>query len=453
MKSDAKMNSYLDPISKKTLWKVSELNRNARIILEQAFPLLWVSGEISNLKRYPSGHWYFSLKDDNAQVRCVMFRHRNMLLDWCPQDGMQVEAQALVTLYEARGEFQLTVEYLRRAGLGALFEAFELLKAKLLQEGLFDSIHKRPLPLHPRQIGVVTSPNTAALRDVLTTLRRRMPSLPIIIYPTPVQGDGAANQIATLLQIAGRRAECDVLILCRGGGSIEDLWAFNEEIVARAIAACPIPVVTGIGHETDFTIADFVADIRAPTPTGAAQMASPDSQEILHRLQHWQHRLEQSARHHLERCMQAVDILARRLVHPGERIIYQQTTVQQLRDRLIRAANQQQDTRQRWINDFQRRIHTKKPDIACYIERQRQLALRIQRATARHVENLTLDLARRERHLTHLNPKAVLARGYSIAYTSRGDILHDSQQINTGDAMRVIFARGWAKANVSETGE
>lgn len=447
------MNSRPEFIQEKTLWRVSELNRNARVILEQAFPLLWVSGEISNLKRYPSGHWYFSLKDEHAQVRCVMFHHKNIQLDWRLLDGMRVEAQALVTLYEARGDFQLTVEQLRRAGLGALFEAFERLKAKFLQEGLFDPIHKQPLPAYPRQIGVVTSPNTAALRDVLITLRRRMPSLPVIIYPTPVQGEGAANNIVAALKIAEQRAECDVLILCRGGGSIEDLWAFNEEVVARAIAACPIPVVTGIGHETDFTIADFVADVRASTPTGAAQLVSPDNQEILQRLQQWQHRLQLAMRRNLERRMQATDLLAHRLVHPGERILHQQTCLRQLCDRLVRAGSRQQDTYQWRIDDLQRRIYTRKPDIAICDEHQRQLATRLQRAMTHQIENLELVLTRLHKHLTHLDPQAVLARGYSIAYTSQGDILHDSQQINTGDAMRVIFARGWAKADVSETGE
>lgn len=447
------MNLSPEYLQKKTLWSVSELNRNARAMLEQTFPLLWVSGEISNLKRYPSGHWYFSLKDQNAQVRCVMFRHKNIYLDWLPQDGMQVEAQVLVTLYEARGEFQLAVELLRRAGLGALFEAFERLKNKFQQEGLFDAQRKRPPPLYPRQIGVVTSPNTAALRDVLTTLRRRMPSLPVVIYPTPVQGEGAANHIAAALQIAARRAECDVLILCRGGGSIEDLWAFNEEIVARAIAASPIPVVTGIGHETDFTIADFVADTRAPTPTGAAQLVSPDRYELLHRLQQWQHRFRQAMQHSLERRMQATDLLAHRLVHPGERLLSQQIHLKQIGDRLFRAWNSQQEARKWHIDTLKRRLGTRKPDIPLRIERQQELAARLQRAMTHKLEKLTFDLSRLHKHLAHLDPEAVLARGYSIAYTAHGDILHDRRQIDKGDGIRVIFARGWAKANVSETGE
>ncbi|MCC6915723.1 exodeoxyribonuclease VII large subunit [Nitrosomonas sp.] len=443
----------LFPSPPKILWCVSELNRNARVILEQNFPLLWVSGEISNLKRYPSGHWYFSLKDDNAQVRCVMFRHKNLYLDWLPQDGMQVEAQVLVTLYEARGEFQLTVELLRRAGLGVLFEAFERLKARLRQEGLFNPEYKQPLPRFPQQIGIITSPNTAALQDVLTTLQRRSPSIPVIIYPAPVQGEGAAASIATALRTAVSRAECDVLIMCRGGGSIEDLWAFNEEIVARAIAACPIPVVTGIGHETDFTIADFAADVRAPTPTGAAQLVSPDRQEIRHRLQYWQHRLQQTTERNMERRMQTVDLLAHRLVHPGERIRHQLEYLMQSGNRLQNAWGRQLEIHQWRINTIRQRMQSARPDIQAHIRHHRELAARLQRTMANQLENWQFRLRQQQQHLMHLDPKAVLARGYSIAYTARGDILQDSRQVRTGDNVRLVLASGWARADITETGK
>ena len=259
---------------------VTQFNAIARQQIERNLPLLWIAGEISNFTRAPSGHCYFSLKDERAQVRCVMFRSRLQNLEFAPGNGMQVEVRAVPTLYEARGEFQLGVENMRKAGLGALFEKFARLKTKLEAEGIFASERKRPVPRFPRRIGVITSPAAAALRDVLTTLRRRMPSIPVIIYPTLVQGDSARTQIAAAIAIAGARAECDVLILCRGGGSIEDLWAFNEESVARAMVASPIPIVSGVGHETDFTIADFVADARAPTPTGAAELVSPNRVEL-----------------------------------------------------------------------------------------------------------------------------------------------------------------------------
>ncbi|MDE2117752.1 MAG: exodeoxyribonuclease VII large subunit, partial [Betaproteobacteria bacterium] len=236
---------------KNRVFSVRELNLAAKQLLENGLPLLWVRGEISNFTCAASGHWYFSLKDEQAQVRCVMFRHKSQYLDWQPKNGMQVEVLALATLYEARGDFQLTLEQMRSAGLGVLYEAFERLKRKLEGEGLFDAARKRTLPFFPAQIGIVTSPQAAALRDVLTTLSRRMPGIPIVLYPVPVQGEGAAQKIAQAIRLANERAECDVLLVCRGGGSLEDLWAFNEEVVARAIDASKIPGVSGVGHETD----------------------------------------------------------------------------------------------------------------------------------------------------------------------------------------------------------
>ena len=256
---------------------VSDLNRLARETLEARFPLLWVAGEVSNLTRAPSGHLYFTLKDEAAQVRCTMWRNRAHLLPFQLAHGMRVEARALVTLYEARGDYQLNVETLRRAGQGNLAEAFQRLKEKLAAEGLFDPGRKRPLPAYPRGIGLVTSPQAAALHDVLVCLRRRAPHLPVVLYPAPVQGDSAAPRLMEALRQAGARAGqdgIDLLLLVRGGGSLEDLWAFNDEALARAIAACPLPVVAGVGHETDFTIADFVADLRAATPTAAAELAT-----------------------------------------------------------------------------------------------------------------------------------------------------------------------------------
>ena len=256
---------------------VSALNQAVARTLERSFPLAWVSGEISNFTRAASGHWYFTLKDDAAQVKSVMFRGRAQYAGFMPREGDKVEVRALVTLYAARGDYQLNVESIRRAGVGNLYEAFLQLKEKLAAEGMFDADRKRPLPQFARTIGIVTSPQAAALRDILTTLRRRAPHVCVILYPTPVQGEGAAQKIAQAISTASMRAECDVLLVCRGGGSIEDLWSFNHEHVARAIAACSMPVVAGVGHETDFTIADFAADVRAPTPTAAAELVSPDA--------------------------------------------------------------------------------------------------------------------------------------------------------------------------------
>lgn len=447
------MNFSFPSISSQPVLSVTELNRSAREILEHALPLLWVCGEISNLKQYPSGHWYFSLKDANAQVRCVMFRHKNQYLNWQPKDGMQVEVHALATLYEARGEFQLTVENIRRAGLGLLYEAFERLKVKLEQAGLFDPAHKKILPAFPKQIGIITSLNTAALHDVLTTLHRRMPLLPVIIYPAPVQGEGAAAKIAAAIQLAMKRVECDVLILCRGGGSIEDLWAFNEETVAQAIYACSIPIVTGIGHETDFTIADFVADARAPTPTGAAQIVSPNAQEISNHLYHLGHRMQHGMQRRIERRMQMIDLLSHRLLHPGERIINQMKHLQHLQERLANTWLRHTDVFRWQLNAFSRRLHSSTPNIPFLLKQQYDWALRLRRVITYRIEALENNLQHQQAHLVHLNPQSVLARGYSISYTADGHILHDSQQIHPGDDIRVTFAQGWAQASVTETGK
>jgi exodeoxyribonuclease VII large subunit len=385
---------------------VSELNRLARELVESRLPLMWVAGEISNWRRYDSGHCYFTLKDEGAQVDCVMFRQKAMLLGWQPDNGMQVEVRACPTLYEARGRFQLTAEVMRRAGLGALYEAFEKLKAKLEREGLFAAERKRPLPKYPRTVGVVTSTNAAALRDVLTTLKRRMPTLEVIIYPAPVQGEGAAARLAQAVASASARAECDVLIVCRGGGSIEDLWSYNDETLARAIAACSMPVVSGVGHETDFTIADFVADARAPTPTGAAQLVSPDHAELCERMHQLFRRLTRTVNRSLEDRMQRVDYLSRRLVHPGDRVRHQLQHLAHLGNRM------------------------------CSAWRRHSPATRVQAL---------------EMHLKHLNPELVLERGYAIVQTESGAIVRDANELAVGDALRLKLGRGAAEVKVEKT--
>ena len=295
-----------------TVIPVSMLIRLARERLEASFPLCWVAGEVSNLASAASPHVYFSLKDAAAQVRCVMFRNRAQLLGWRLENGQHIEARVLVTLYEARGDFQLNDEAARKAGVGNLYEQFLRLKEKLEREGFFDSTTKRRLPVFPRRIGIVTSAQAAALRDVVTTLARRPPHVGIIVYPTPVQGEGASEQIARAIECANARQECDVLIVCRGGGSIEDLWSFNNEAVARAIRASPIPVISGVGHETDFTIADFAADLRAPTPTAAAEMAAPQHTALMAGLAAHRQALPRVAANSLAQKAQQLDWQARR---------------------------------------------------------------------------------------------------------------------------------------------
>ncbi len=386
---------------------IRELNLAAKQLIEGGLPLLWVRGEISNFVSAASGHWYFSLKDEAAQVRCVMFRHKSQYLDFKPANGMQVEVLALASIYEARGDFQLTLEKMRPAGLGALFEAFERLKRKLGDEGLFDGERKRELPLLPKQVGIVTSPQAAALRDVLRTLSNRMPSVPVVLYPTPVQGEGAGQKIAAAIRSASERADCDVLIVCRGGGSIEDLWAFNEEVVARAIAGSHIPVVSGVGHETDFTIADFVADLRAATPTAAAQAVVPDGQEWRQRLLQLQKRFSRAANRRFEQAMQQLDFTQRRLVHPAQRIQLQS-------ERLA-------TVKQRW-----------------------------QRAMGRSLEQRMTRLSSMQQHLQHLDPSQVLARGYSLVRDAKGNIVSTSQQVTAGASLDITFAQGGAGVVVRE---
>jgi len=432
---------------------VSELNRHAKTVLEQTFPLLWVAGEISNFTRATSGHWYFTLKDGQAQVRCAMFRHKSQYTDFKPDNGMQVEVRALVTLYEARGEFQLGVESMRRAGLGALFEAFEKLKSRLSLEGLFDQVHKQALPTFPQRIGIITSPAAAALRDVLTTLRRRMPNIPALIYPVPVQGEGAAQKIAAAIQLAGQRKECDVLILCRGGGSIEDLWAFNEEVVARAIAASKIPIICGVGHETDVTIADFVADRRAPTPTAAAELATPHRTELQQRLAVLQASLSRQTLRSLEQRMQLVDYLARRLLHPGTRIRNQQQHLGHLAQRLRQGAPRLLEQQEWRVQSLASRLANAAPATQSLESRLQQLRQNLGRAMEFKLQRHQTSLQRLAANLQHLNPEAVLERGFSMVRTASGKIVRSSTEISLDEEVSMIFAQGSATARVTRKEE
>lgn len=408
---------------------VSELNRLARTAIEQRLPLLWVSGEVSNLTRAPSGHVYFSLKDAAAQVRCVMFRSRAQLLPWRLENGQQVEANALPTLYEARGEFQLGVETLRRAGLGKLYEAFVRLRDRLAAEGLFADDIKRPLPRFPRTIGIVTSPRAAALHDVLTALDRRAPHVGAIVYPTLVQGEDAPAQIVAALAAAGARDECDVLLLVRGGGSLEDLVAFNDEAVARALRACPIPVVVGVGHETDTTIADLAADLRAPTPTAAAEFVTAGWHVAAEETAALDLALKNAMRRRLERRMQAVDLLARRLVHPAEACARTAQRLAHLATRLEATAHRRLNREQGRLAELRLRLASSRP--------------RIETGRAR-LERLAASLAA-------LNPEATLARGYSIVRDAAGAIVRDGAALAEGDRVSLRFATGGAETVVIRT--
>ena len=428
---------------------VSLLVSSARLLIERHLGLAWISGEVSNFVRAASGHAYFLLKDDQAQVRCVLFRHKAQLLGFGLQDGMQVEVRATPTIYEARGEFQLNVETVRLAGIGALYEQFARLKARLEAAGWFAPARKRPLPRFPRVVGIVTSLRAAALSDVLTTLERRLPSLPVILYPASVQGSGAAAEIAAAIALANARAEVDVLIVCRGGGSIEDLWAFNEEIVARAVLDSRIPVVSGVGHETDFTICDFVADVRAATPTGAAALVAVERSALLAHVAAFVARWRRAMVRALEIRMQSVDGVSRRLVHPAERLATQRGRFESLALRLARAAAGAQVERRRVVSVcgqvFARLLRSPLPGRAA-LEHARE---RWQRAASVRVGALEQRLGALDLGLRHLGPQGVLERGYSIVTTASGVIVQDAAQTRIGDALSLRFARGTAKAQVT----
>lgn len=453
--------NFTDPTPEKTplslsaqVLTVSALNRLAREVLESSIPLLWVAGEISNLTRAASGHLYFTLKDEQAQVRCAMWRNRAQLLAFRPENGMRVEARALVTLYEVRGDYQLGIEALRPAGIGNLFEAFTRLKEKLAAEGLFDPLLKRPLPPFPRGIGIVTSPAAAALRDVLATLRRRAPQLPVVLYPAPVQGQDAAAKLAIALEQAGKRADrdgIDLILLVRGGGSIEDLQAFNDEALARTIRCSPIPVVSGVGHETDFTIADFAADLRAATPTGAAELASAGFHAAQDRLATAGHRLTHALRRRLESAAQRVDRAALQLVHPRQRLQRARADIDALSRRLRTAMTQQLQRAQHAHGRLELRLATRRPDLARERDRQRQLALRLTRAAGLWLHHRHQQLDTLRAHLQHLAPEAVLARGYSIARDATGSILRSTAAVQVGDAVSVQLADGTLHTQVNRT--
>lgn len=446
------MSDLVEQATQQTVISVAELNRLARAAVERGVPLVWVAGEISNFKRYDSGHCYFTLKDEAAQVDAVMFRHKAQYLDWQPQNGMQVEVRATATVYEARGKFQLVVDAMRRAGLGSLYAAFEKLKAKLEQEGLFDPALKRELPVFPRTVGVVTSPQAAALRDVISALRRRMPGISVIIYPTPVQGEGAGAKIAEAIGLAGARAECDVLIVCRGGGSIEDLWAFNEEAVARAIRACPLPVVSGVGHETDFTIADFAADVRAPTPTAAAELVSPDGVKLKRDVVLLGQQFSRVFARGIEDRMQHLDYLSRRLTHPGERIRNQVIHLQHLASRLRGEWRRGADEQLWQLRDAAQRLRAAAPDTVMLVRQQQELARRLRGAVREHMTAAAERVAGIRAHLLHLNPQRVLERGYSITETADGAVIRDSAQLSEEQELKVTLAKGWAGVRVKRLG-
>jgi exodeoxyribonuclease VII large subunit len=440
-------------IAARTVLPVSLLVSSARLILERHLGLLWVAGEISNFTRASSGHCYFNLKDAQAQVRCVLFRHRAQYTDFTLRDGLAVEVRATASIYEARGEFQLNVDNVRLAGQGALYEKFARLKARLEAAGWFAPERKRPLPAFPRAVGIVTSTRAAALRDLLATLRRRWPALAVILYPTAVQGEGAAESIARAIGVANERRDVDVLIVARGGGSIEDLWAFNEEIVAQAVFDSTLPVVSGVGHETDFTMCDFVADARAPTPTAAAALVAPDRDAVLRHVAAFTGRWRHAQLRSMEATMQRIDGVSRRLTHPAARIAAQARDAALLAGRLARAFRHRQDVSCAGVRSLAQRLASRLAPGLPQLASTARTALALTRAARAQQERLDARLAALAQNLGHLNPQGVLERGYAIVTAADGTIVEDASTLTVGDDVEIALARGNAAAKIRSVGD
>ncbi|WP_429234641.1 exodeoxyribonuclease VII large subunit [Aeromonas salmonicida] len=436
------------------VFTVTRLNSAVRMILEQDLGLVWLTGELSNLAMPSSGHWYFSLKDLGAQVRCAMFKGNNRRVAFRPQDGMQVLVQARVSLYEPRGDYQLIIESMQPAGDGVLALRFEELKRRLGAEGLFDEGRKRPLPREPRAVGLVTSATGAALHDMLTVLKRRAPDLPIFIYPTQVQGSAAIGQIVAAITLANRRAEVDVLIVGRGGGSLEDLWCFNEEVVARAIANSAIPVISAVGHEVDVTISDFAADLRAPTPSAAAELVAPDQSARAQRLAHLWQRLVQAMNRHQTAARHGFVLLQKRLDHqdPKRRLEQQSQRLDELSARLQQLLNQRLHQGERRLANLELRLQAKSPErLLAAGKRRHQLAQeRLHALIAKRQDQASHRLAMLTARLDGVSPLATLGRGYSITRTQSGDVINRAAQVNAGQTLVTTLAEGHLQVRVEE---
>jgi len=444
---------FRDTAPERNVFTVSRLNREVRVLLERGLGVLWVEGELSNLAQPSSGHWYFSLKDREAQVRCAMFRQKNSAVHFTPRSGQQVLARGRVSLYEPRGDYQFIIEHLEETGEGALRREFERLKAKLSAEGLFAAELKRSLPRFPRRIGVITSATGAAIRDILHILARRFPPAAVLIYPAPVQGAGAVPALLEAFAMAGARRECDVLIVARGGGSLEDLWAFNDERLARAIRACPIPVVSGIGHEIDFTIADFASDARAPTPSGAAELVVPDRQACLDALARTSERISACVRRELRSISAHFDNVRLRLnqCHPGTRLLQQEQRLDDLEQRLAHALRAEIHEDRDRVSDLYARLVNRSPGrlVQDFRLHHAALAARLAQAMKDRFSHTEHRLSLALRTLKSVNPRATLARGFAIISREDGTLVTDSRSITIGESIKVEVARGNLQAQVT----
>jgi exodeoxyribonuclease VII large subunit len=435
------------------VYSVSRLNREVRVLLERGLGVVWIEGELSNFSQPASGHWYFSLKDRDAQLRCAMFRMKNVLVGFTPRPGMQVLIRGRVSVYEARGEYQLIADTLEEAGVGALKREFERLKIRLAAEGLFAPERKRALPRFPRRIGVITSPSGAALHDILHVLARRYPPAAVLIYPTLVQGADAAPALVAALRSASARAECDVLILARGGGSLEDLWAFNDERVARAIHASTLPVVSGVGHEVDFTIADFVADLRAPTPSGAAELVTPDGAAWLQSVARTSQRLHGAMRRELQVSAARFSAAAHRLQlsHPGVRLHQQMQRLDDMTQRLAGAARANLQRDRLRLMDARGGLLRNSPQhrVQEFLARQHNAGARLEQALKAQLARAAHRLALLQRALHTVSPLATLTRGFAIVTRADGTVVTDAAAIEVGAQIEARLARGSIAARVT----
>lgn len=430
---------------------VSQLNNRARLLLEDVFSGIWVEGEISNLAKPASGHIYFTLKDSQAQVRCALFRQNAAKVRQALRDGLAVKVRGKVSLFEGRGDYQLILDSVEPAGDGALRLAFDALKDKLSSEGLFATERKIALPAHPKRIGIVSSPTGAVIRDIISVFRRRAPQVALTLIPTAVQGREASAQIIRALQLADRQG-FDALILARGGGSLEDLWCFNEEAVARAVAACVTPIVSAVGHETDVSICDFVADVRAPTPSAAAELLAPDASELVQRLHSLQRRLIMRMHNRLERERLRLDGLTRRLRHPGERLRQHAQRLDDLEMRLARAFERQLNNRRERLARLHTRLAGQHPERTLQLLRQRlgSLAERLPRAMREGLKQRRLQLQSQVQTLNAVSPLATLGRGYSILLDERGRAVRRAADTHTGQRLKARLGEGELDVRVED---
>lgn len=431
---------------------VSELNRQARTLLERSFLTIQVEGEISNFVRPSSGHWYFTLKDEKAQVRCAMFKNRNQVLAKPPKQGDKVVVRAKVSLYEGRGDYQLICDFLEPAGSGQLQASFEELKLKLQKEGLFDDSHKQALPKHPRHIGVVTSPSGAAVHDILTVLKRRFPGLPVTVYPTAVQGEEAPTKICKAIILAEAHQTCDVLIIGRGGGSLEDLQAFNHEQVARTLFECEIPTISAVGHEVDVVITDFIADSRAATPSAAAELVSPDQHELLLHLNQLKQRLKRQQIQQLHTATQQLRILQSRLRHPGQVLKEQAQRLDNAELKLHAQIKRSLIEKQIKHQQLQGRLQAQSPEHLLLRKEEQIAALykRLQQACQTSLQNRQLKLSALAKQLNTVSPLATLERGYSITKDAQGKIIQSANAVTKGQKVEIQLPQGHLRCRVDE---